>query len=600
VSGPAWWSQPYAPEGSQAGEGVSNQLGRPALDPLEILVREAAQNSWDAHRPDRHVTFRVSLQRLGDRASAWQRRIQPVPAVESVDGLAESLTPDSMVWVISDRGTYGLGGPIRAGEQAEPGQRSDFVQFMRNVGEPRDLELGGGTFGFGKGIFYRLSRPGVIVASSRASDSPEDRRVMGAAIGRSFYVDRRRYTGRHWWGAVNDNVPDPVIGAEGDVVASELGLPAFAQGETGTDIVVVGASLGWESAEQARTPAEAGTFVASAILWHLWPKMVGDQARRMSFSVDVEGVEIPIPDPGTVDALAPFVDALLAVRAHSGTEVTRTVAPQNIGRFAIEVNAVAPETVPESAVVKAAMPIETPLHHVARMRQVELVVDYREGPLHPNPSLQYGGVFQASKEADSHFAAAEPPTHDDWVEKGLVGTDRGVLQKARLDLQRYLFSKFEQPMATANTERVGLGALSARLGSMLNGVGELPSGGHGGGGGGGGGGAGRTPAIRIVDPLRLQLGPEGPFLVARVRLAASDESRTFHAEAVVKLDGGGTEGAAPVGAPTPTILSWVPVAGGDQVAGADLQLGPSDDSDWWVYSSFVPLAVVEIVVRKVA
>ncbi|WP_173041125.1 hypothetical protein [Phytohabitans flavus] len=44
---------------------------------------------------------------------------------------------------MSDRGTVGLGGPLRAGQRPSDSERPDFVQFIRNVGEPSDHEFGG-------------------------------------------------------------------------------------------------------------------------------------------------------------------------------------------------------------------------------------------------------------------------------------------------------------------------------------------------------------------------------------------------------------------------------------------------------------------------
>ncbi len=37
-----------SPSGSMMSIGILNQLGRPNLDTLAVLVREAVQNSWDA------------------------------------------------------------------------------------------------------------------------------------------------------------------------------------------------------------------------------------------------------------------------------------------------------------------------------------------------------------------------------------------------------------------------------------------------------------------------------------------------------------------------------------------------------------------------
>ena len=45
-------SERVSATGNLASEGVLNQLGRPRLDPLTVLVREAVQNSWDARSTD--------------------------------------------------------------------------------------------------------------------------------------------------------------------------------------------------------------------------------------------------------------------------------------------------------------------------------------------------------------------------------------------------------------------------------------------------------------------------------------------------------------------------------------------------------------------
>ena len=50
----ARYSEPYNATGGLAAEGVVNQLGRPDIEPLEVLVREAVQNCWDAK------TYRLS------------------------------------------------------------------------------------------------------------------------------------------------------------------------------------------------------------------------------------------------------------------------------------------------------------------------------------------------------------------------------------------------------------------------------------------------------------------------------------------------------------------------------------------------------------
>ena len=42
-----WWPKPLGP-GDTIGDSARKLLGKPDLDPVDVLVREVAQNSWDA------------------------------------------------------------------------------------------------------------------------------------------------------------------------------------------------------------------------------------------------------------------------------------------------------------------------------------------------------------------------------------------------------------------------------------------------------------------------------------------------------------------------------------------------------------------------
>lgn len=604
---PTWWSQPFAPEGSAAAEGIVKQLGRPSLDPLTVLIREAAQNSWDARLGHTSVRFGLSLRRLGDAAETWRRQLLPPPDPRADITLTDALSPDSLVLVVSDRDTVGLGGPLRAGHRPPAGERPDFVQFMRNIGEPNDNQFGGGTYGFGKGIYYRVSQISTILVDTRNRESgPTARRLMGSSLGPSWFdADDRRYTGRHWWGSVIDDVPDPLLGDHAAAVAEQLGLPGFRDEHTGTDVVVLAPDLGSTGGAdpRPRTPAEAVTFLASSLLWHLWPKMVPDQdGRHMGFTVDVDGEPVRVPDPADAPVLQPFVRALQRVRERDAAEFRRTVSPRHAGSFALEPEAA--DTGPTDPLIDAAQPFSGPSRHVARMRTAELVVDYLEGVPHPNPFLCYGAVFKATEDADEHFAAAEPPTHDSWVETGLTGTTRGVVQHARRFVHKQIESAFAPAVPTAGDTTTSLGELSARLAGLvppslphLDG-GNGNEGGSAGGRGGAAGSGGRAGAPRLLGDPVLQMHDVGPVLRARVLIRASDTERGVAAEVHVIVDGGGREQTPPIGAITPSVLGWSPVTGGaEPVAGPVLRIPPGPDVEWWVSANHVPDAVVAFRVR---
>ena len=132
-------------------------VGRPELDLLTILVREAAQNSWDARLPSSSdpVDFRIDIRTVGPAHSGAWRELLIENAPDSVEQfpLRDTLRHGPIrLLSVSDRGTRGLGGPTRA--DSAVGKSRDFVSFIRNIGEPRDTALGGGTYGFGKGIFW--------------------------------------------------------------------------------------------------------------------------------------------------------------------------------------------------------------------------------------------------------------------------------------------------------------------------------------------------------------------------------------------------------------------------------------------------------------
>ncbi|TDW79314.1 hypothetical protein [Kribbella sp. VKM Ac-2566] len=587
-----WWSQPFAPEGSAAAEGIVKQLGRPLLDPLTVLVREAAQNSWDARANDGQVDFRIRVTTLGSRTAAWRDLILPGPKGAAELPLDSLIAQDAVLLVVSDRGTRGLGGPLRAGTRPADNEKADFVQFLRNVGEPNDNEFGGGTYGFGKGIFYRLSRTSAILVDTLTSQG--DRRLMGAALGNSWYDDDQRYTGRHWWGeTAADSIPDPYVGSVAHDLAGRLGLPGFDDGATGTDVALIAADLGTSDGageSRPRTVQEAGLFLASSMLWHLWPKAVEvDSVPPMRFSVEIDGEVLEVPDPRSVSELRPFVESLEKVRAGAAYAYRRTVAPKDAGRLALTV-AAATTSRSVDDVIEMAKPYEGPAHHIARMRVAELVVDYLPTNAHPDELLRYGGVFRSTLESDEFFASSEPPTHDSWVEKGLSGTARGVVQGARNFVVKTVDSDLGLGEGATGGQAKGLGALSSRLASLLPSVAATGPGARTSRSSGGSGGSGRA-APRIVEGPNLLRHGGKLHLVAKVHVPPLPSDRTVRAEVAVVVEGGGRESAPPAGAAVPSVTGWR-TQDDRGVDGPEVVVRSGDSPDWWVFATYVPDAVV--------
>ena len=85
-----------------------------------------------------------------------------------------------------------------------PGAKRDFVDFVRNIGQPPDKDFGGGSFGYGKAAFYIASAARTILIDTlcRDADGELERRFIGARLVTTSTMSGRPYTGRHWWGRV--------------------------------------------------------------------------------------------------------------------------------------------------------------------------------------------------------------------------------------------------------------------------------------------------------------------------------------------------------------------------------------------------------------
>lgn len=416
-----WHSQPYPPEGASAAEGIRNQLGRPELDLLTILVRESAQNSWDARVPDsmRPVDFDIDMWAVSPaHSSAWRELLLAgAPHTAEHFPLRETLRRGQIrVLSVSDRGTRGLGGPTRANDAVGP--ERDFVSFVRNIGEPRDTALGGGTYGFGKGIFYLVSRPGTVLVHSRCRtpSGGYETRLIGCALWQSYVENgpegSRRFTGRHWWGDVHEGVVDPLVGREAEVIARRLGLRPFEPEETGTTVAVVDPNL------DGLEPSSAASYLADTIAWHLWPKMIATEGREpaMRFAVVCDGLPHPVPDPRETRPLNMFVAAYEAMNGRGGKDLECRNPIRLLGRLGL-VKRIMPPL--EASRAQRMLGIENMIHHVCLMRPAELVVTYHPGAKPPSVHQGYAGVFRADDSMDEIYAKAEPPTHDAWNPQSL-------------------------------------------------------------------------------------------------------------------------------------------------------------------------------------
>lgn len=442
----------FLESGGMFGNSARSALGRPDLDAWELFTRETLQNSWDARdstSDEDGVTFSIDYVDLtGHRAEALRDFFgDQTPGLPALQKLLNSGS-DIPVLVVSDSGTTGLQGPTVASGTKGRNEREDFVSFVRNIGRPSSKELKGGTYGFGKGVFFNMSLTDTVLVYTRTVDENfvPTSRFIAMANGESFTDNDVRYSGRHWWGVkasgrTRNIYAEPLTGADADALARTFLMDRYFSSErpTGTSVAVVRPRIIGNGAEKTmRTIAESLTRWA-------WPHMVEtiQGLDPIDFSITNNGAPVEIPSPEADPIISRFVDAyrtclrepepakatdfqkdFVSTGKRKWIDITSQRPVEYLGRLAVRT--ASKERIPQQSILDGDFN-----HHVALMRGPRMVVNYLPGPL-PEGDENYFAVFVASKQLDAIFAASEPPAHDEWNPKTVDLTDeRFVNPKTR-------------------------------------------------------------------------------------------------------------------------------------------------------------------------
>ena len=149
-------------------------------------------------------------------------------------------------------------------------------------------------------------------------------------------------------------------------------------------------------------------------------------------------------NPRTHDRLRGFVESMDRLREEPDGDddllLDRPVGAlrpaRTLGRLVVQKGSVTPVALPDRAVPVGAGLMADTVHHVALMRNAELVVKYLPAGAAPVVArMGYAGVFKCAVDVDYAFRAAEPPTHDNWVPRSVpAGHDRRFVDnRARAD-----------------------------------------------------------------------------------------------------------------------------------------------------------------------
>ncbi|RMB61447.1 hypothetical protein [Tessaracoccus antarcticus] len=565
-----WFAKPFGP-GDTDGTGQQRSLGQPSFAPRDILIREMAQNSWDARlRGGVIPEFEMRLRTLG-MPECDVLKWNVLRGCSENLGLAKALEADSLTAIeIVDRGTKGLGGPTRNDLDFGDGIPKDYADFVLTLGAPPDAP-GGGTYGYGKTTAYSASSCYTIIIWSRWKNALTgfyEERFIGSAMGPRFVVDGRLYTGRQWWGhVVSDGHGgqriEPATGENATRLGQALFERHFAEFETGTSLLILDPKPDRLNGDN---PGESAVSMwGRAVLQHLWPKLAKDQEqdRRMTVNLFDHGSRVPICNQDRPsDILEAGQQCLTAIReVQSGQQnenplvsvrEIRSLRPKELmGHLAL--TRVGPVGVDD--------PLAAMADTVTYMRHsAELVVTTEAFGDEPHAFSHWVGVFKPVEELDDLFAQSEPPAHDAWNFKSMQderasGTVRRALIKIKGAMSDYL-----KPVVVdvSGEGAKSTGALSVALAGLTGSAdGTVPVGAkH--AVGGGRATKSESPKVHVAgEPKRyfvdsqpgrqfvelpLRIDGVGPVLVSATKLAIAVEGSSLAGGDDVRLEGWSTAG----------------------------------------------------------
>lgn len=496
-----WFPKRFSP-GDMDASGGDRLLGKTELSRLAVLIRETAQNSWDARDRGGRPLFGLNLRRTDFRLREDLTSLLSEGRLAELAGMRRRA--NFRVLEVYDRGTKGLDGPADL-SPAGKGRSARFQDLILKFGVSHNNGTTGGTYGFGKTATFAYSGIGTVIYWTRCRN-PEgelEHRFIISAFRESYQEQGIQYTGRHWWGVLSEDGESvlPVLGEDAAELGERFFERRFEGDETGTSILILDPLVADEE-DAAETAAEPLDRFSSdpetlerdfarrarhAMRANLWPKMIpapGASETPMDLELLVNRAPVPLDDAST-GALALWGAALNAIRAErADSDEVRT-------RYGVPVQVIEilrhRKVIGHLALVRRILDAEDHLDHddldpshdgsrllrIALMRgQAELVVTtvdwvQREAPM----GTDWLAVYKSADDFDEYYAEAEPPAHDNWVTEGSSSESSKIVRHTKIRVRQriteVIHPQQEETESPTAPKLLSTGALSRRLGAIL-------------------------------------------------------------------------------------------------------------------------------------
>lgn len=431
----------YKPRaGGTTTKAVTRTIANTGLSQTEVLLREAIQNSYDAHL-DNNKPLKINLKCY----KFSKENVEFISKLFKESGkIGESLEKRILSSYynleISDRNTTGLTG-FNGFQEHESAIEEKFHHFIYMTGNDDVKDKGsGGSYGFGKAALYKYSDFRTIVVYSRIYSKTSNQYQSRFIICR---IDDRlpEKESRCWWGTEgkysdNTTYAKPINGQEADFLAQKFGMTPFAENETGTNILILKPYVkeglnSFESTFEEEIPA--------LICHWFWPKIITQNLqKKIDFKLILNGDDISdyIPDPTETYPYSTFSRAFRSCvdyYSHKAGSNNDEVVLVNFERPYVELGGIFLKKVGiRSFMYDKFINTDFSKPQVVLMRDVEFIVKYEEvdvdtsnthttcfGLFHTN-RLGHRQNGEDSQEVEHYFRDIENQTHNQWTHSDIL------------------------------------------------------------------------------------------------------------------------------------------------------------------------------------
>lgn len=232
-------------QGVSYGSGALKALQNDDIPEVDLLVREAIQNSSDAAIDVKDKRSCKIVFGLGTFATEDLNKYIP----EVSESLRSRFQQPRAEYIeIRDTNTVGLTGPVSV-EDLDPEDHGNYFKLVFDTGkEQNNSNAGeaGGSWGYGKSVYYRVGI-GIVIFYSRIKleDSKYESRLIISLVenendaGALLKARYPRSVGRAWWGIRSGTEVLPVTD-ESDIreILSVFKVKEFGPEQAGTSIII--------------------------------------------------------------------------------------------------------------------------------------------------------------------------------------------------------------------------------------------------------------------------------------------------------------------------------------------------------------------------